>query len=75
MKIALMLLPLSLLAGGAFADDVMRAVPTEARPAPAAASAEPAAKPKRRQGADMRHCLELKDNKAIIRCAESGRRP
>lgn len=28
-----------------------------------------------RQGADMRRCLELKDNRAIIRCAEPGRKP
>ena len=31
-------------------------------------------KVKRRQGADMRHCLDKKDNKAIIRCAEPGRK-
>jgi len=29
----------------------------------------------RRQGADMRRCLELKDSRAIIRCAEPGRKP
>ena len=29
----------------------------------------------RRQGADMRHCLKLKDSRAIIRCAEPGRKP
>ncbi|MBW8327640.1 MAG: hypothetical protein K0M48_00275 [Thiobacillus sp.] len=29
----------------------------------------------RRQGADMRRCLNLKDNRAIIRCAEPGRKP
>ena len=29
----------------------------------------------RRQGADMRRCLELKTNAAIIRCAEPGRKP
>ncbi len=29
----------------------------------------------RRQGADMRHCLDLKRNAAIIRCAEPGRKP
>ena len=28
-----------------------------------------------RQGADMRHCLDRKDSKAIIRCAEPGRKP
>lgn len=30
---------------------------------------------RRRQGADMRHCLDKKDPKAIIRCAEPGRKP
>lgn len=29
----------------------------------------------RRQGADMRRCLQLKTNAAIIRCAEPGRKP
>lgn len=52
----------------------------DAAPPPAPASSDQAAaavpaEPKRRQGADMRHCLELKDNKAIIRCAEPGRKP
>jgi hypothetical protein len=32
-------------------------------------------KAKQRQGADMRHCLDLKDDKAISRCAEPGRKP
>lgn len=32
------------------------------------------AKAKPRQGADMRHCLDKKDSKAIIRCAEPGRK-
>lgn len=30
---------------------------------------------KQRQGRDMRHCLNLKTNEAIIRCAEPGRKP
>ena len=29
----------------------------------------------KRQGANMRHCLDRKDSKAIIRCAEAGRKP
>jgi hypothetical protein len=29
----------------------------------------------RRQGADMRRCLQLKTHAAIIRCAEPGRKP
>lgn len=45
-----------------------------AKPAPAEV-AEPAAKPKvkarkRLPRGDMRHCLELKDNAAIIKCSE-----
>lgn len=28
-----------------------------------------------RQGRDMRRCLNLKTNEAIIRCAEPGRKP
>ena len=30
---------------------------------------------KQRQGRDMRRCLNLKTNEAIIRCAEPGRKP
>ncbi|MBI3432977.1 MAG: hypothetical protein HY018_12295 [Hydrogenophilales bacterium] len=30
---------------------------------------------KQRQGRDMRRCLKLKTNAAIIRCAEPGRKP
>ena len=29
----------------------------------------------KRQGADMRHCLDKKTTQAIIRCAEPGRKP
>ena len=29
----------------------------------------------KRQGGDMRHCLDKKTDKAIIRCAEPGRKP
>lgn len=61
---------LGMLAGAALAQDA----PLPAPP-PATAGEAPAAKPQRRLGADMRHCLELKDNKAIIRCAEGGRKP
>lgn len=31
-------------------------------------------KPRPQEGPDLRHCLELKTNAAIIRCAETGRR-
>ena len=30
---------------------------------------------KQRQGSDMRRCLNLKTNEAIIRCAEPGSKP
>ena len=36
---------------------------------------QPASKVKRRQGADMRHCLDKTDPKEVIRCAEPGRKP
>jgi hypothetical protein len=29
----------------------------------------------KRQGGDMRHCLDKKTTRAIIRCAEPGRKP
>jgi hypothetical protein len=78
MKPRFIVLPLWMLAGAAFAQDA--AMPPEPPAAavaetPAAAVAAPVAKPQRRQGADMRHCLDLKDDKAIIRCAEPGRKP
>jgi hypothetical protein len=31
-------------------------------------------KPRPQEGPDLRRCLELKTNAAIIRCAETGRR-
>ena len=34
-----------------------------------------ASKTLQRQGRDMRRCLKLKTNEAIIRCAEAGRKP
>jgi hypothetical protein len=79
----LMLLPLWGAAGCAMAQ---YAAP-DAAPAPAASVAVPemaempaqdrAARPdaRPRQGADMRHCLDFKTLKAIIRCAEPGRKP
>jgi len=81
MKIGLMLLSLLGVAGGAMAQDAAQ----ETTPVPAESVAPPAAaqtqeqmapsKPKRRQGHDMRRCLDLKTNEAIIRCAEPGRKP
>ena len=83
MKTWLMLLPLLCTASVVMAQDVgpdaatpqagSVAVPDKAQaPAPDQA-ASPVAK--QRQGADMRHCLGLKTYKAIIRCAEPGRKP
>lgn len=74
MKPQFIVLPLWMLAGAALAQEA--APPAEPPAAPVAeASAAPAVQTKRRQGADMRHCLNLKDDKAIIRCAEPGRKP
>lgn len=36
---------------------------------------EPKPSTRKRQGADMRHCLDKKDPKEISRCAEPGRKP
>lgn len=36
---------------------------------------KPALHKVKRQGGDMRRCLNQKTNRAIIRCAESGRKP
>lgn len=79
MRTAAVLLALFGTAPIAIAQDVM---PPDAPPEPAAAPAsldkqQQAAQRTavRRQGADMRHCLDIKDRRAIIRCAERGRRP
>jgi hypothetical protein len=80
-KIGLMILPLLVAAGGAIAQ--------EGGQQGAGGAAEPAAaqepdqvqeragtrKEVRRQGADMRRCLDQKTNAAVIRCAEPGRKP
>jgi hypothetical protein len=74
MKPQFIVLPLWMLAGAALAQEA--APPPEPPAAPVAeASAAPAVQPKRRQGAYMRHCLNLKESKAIIRCAVHGRKP
>ncbi|MGE5320658.1 MAG: hypothetical protein ACM3KD_10800 [Hyphomicrobiaceae bacterium] len=85
LKTCLITLPFLCLAGGAMAQGTT----PDAASAPAAAAVSPAkaeataaapakaAKPKvrRRQGGDIRSCLGKKDNRAIIRCAEQGRKP
>lgn len=80
-KIGLMTLPLLCAANLALAQDTMpaaAAAPADTTEAPATVQA-PAqmapSKPMRRQGRDMRRCLKLKTNEAIIRCAEPGRKP
>ena len=77
-KIGLMILPLLVAAGGAIAQD--GAQQGAAEPAVAQEQAQAQARTEkrkdvRRQGADMRRCLDLKSNAAIIRCAETGRKP
>lgn len=75
------LIPLTLLcaAGFAQADGMPDATPAQAAetaPAPAQPQAKmPPRKFKPRSHADLRHCLDLNSNEAIIRCAEKpGRR-
>ena len=88
MKIGLMLLPLLCAAGVAWGQGAEPGA--AAAPAPEAAQV-PDRNPvqprtdvrdshdrymgKQRQGRDMRRCLKLKTNAAIIRCAEPGRKP
>lgn len=75
MKIGLMTLPLLCAANLALAQDAMpaaAAAPADSAEAPAQMAPN---KPLRRQGRDMRRCLKLKTNVAIIRCAEPGRKP
>lgn len=73
-------LPLLCLAGAATAQSVSPA-PATAAPADGsqAAGVPPtkAAKPqtRQRQGGDIRGCLDKKNDKAVIRCAEQGRTP
>lgn len=75
----LMLLPLLCAASVAMAQEVRPDTATPAAESVAVQNkapdqaARPAVRPRR--GADMRHCLGLKTPKAIIRCAEPGRKP
>lgn len=78
MKIGHLAWPLLWIAGMAMA----QANNPEAAPAPAAVQ-EPApqrvvvrtsTRPQRETGPDLRRCLDLKTQAAIIRCAETGRR-
>lgn len=87
MKACLTILPLFLTAHLAMAAAPAAGVPVAPAPAPAAtgsvigagAEAQPAAtaaptrKARRYPRGDLRVCLDQKDNKAIIRCANRGR--
>jgi hypothetical protein len=77
-KIGLMILLLLVAAGGAIAQE--GAQQGAAEPAVAQEQVQVQARAEkrkevRRQGADMRPCLDLKSNAAVIRCAEPGRKP
>ena len=79
MKTWLITLPLVCAVGVVMADDAaMAPSSTQAEAAMTRDAAEPARgkwhKPKRLPRGDLRHCLELEDNMAIIRCAEGWRK-
>lgn len=84
MKTWLITLPLFCAVGVALADGSAMAPPSpkpEAAMAPAKMAPANVAptrgkwhKPKRLPRGDLRHCLELEDNMAIIRCAETLRK-
>jgi len=86
MKIGLMLLPLLCAASVAWGQDTEpgAAVAPDAAQAPGSNQVQARTDVrdshdryigKPRQGRDMRRCLKLKTNAAIIRCAEPGRKP
>lgn len=83
MKTTIKLMAVPLLCGASVAMAQEAAQPEAARATEPAAVQEQVVvqervttrKEVRRQGADMRHCLDRKDSKAIIRCAEPGRKP
>lgn len=76
-RIWLIALPLLGVAGGAFAQS---AAPEAPATEPAVATGQTPAKAgpsgtRPRQGGDLRRCLDKRDDKAVIRCAEQGRKP
>lgn len=77
MKIWLMMLPLVCAASVSMADGIEGETPDQTA---AAAEKAPATQSASRQRGrslphgDMRHCLDLKSSKAIIRCSESRRK-
>ena len=79
-KIAIMVLPLLCAAGLAMADGMDKADTAAqqeaAAPAKAAVHHRMARHAKKRlPRGDIRHCLDLKTDAAIIRCSETGRKP
>jgi len=80
MKTLLMTLPLVCAAAAVLAQDVAqpgaaRAETTLEQVQAQVASGREPVKDTQRQGADMRHCLELKNSQDTLRCAEPGRKP
>ncbi|NTV88348.1 MAG: hypothetical protein HGA21_16600 [Burkholderiaceae bacterium] len=78
MNIRLMALPLLCVVGVAMAQGVGKdAMGGEGEPVAAQEQVREKATvgTVKRQGGDMRHCLNKKTTKAIIRCAEPGRKP
>lgn len=80
MKIWLITLPFLCGVGVAMADDIGSEGPAAQRQAAPAASTAPASSRVAHHAAvrlphgDIRHCLDMKTNAAIIRCAESRRK-
>ena len=77
MKIGFMMLPFLCVAGVAMADGMDQAAANQTAAAPAKASAHHRMehnRPKRLPSGDLRHCLELKTSKEIIRCSEMRRK-
>lgn len=85
MKIMLILLPLLVAANVAMGQGVEPVPPAiDEAQVPDRSQVQPRAEVrdshdrymrKQRQGRDMRRCLNLQTNEAIIRCAEPGRKP
>ena len=81
MKISLIVLPLLCAAGGALAQATDQAPGAAQTPdmqgqrQGEVRDSHDRYREKPRQGRDMRRCLNLKTDAAIIRCAEPGRKP
>lgn len=76
MKIWLMMLPLVCAASVSVADGIERETTDQTASSAEKAPLNPAASRQRGRSlphGDMRHCLDLKSSKAIIRCSETRR--